>query len=185
MGWNDVENNGIGEEKVSYTKFAEGTTKIRIVDDEPYSFWQHWLPEQRTSVTCLGKDCPICNVIKKDKSNGMTPRFNSSQRHAIRIWNYSTNQMEVMIQSKTFMSNLLTLHKEMGDLKGYDVKVIRKGTGTDTTYNLLPVMPATEFEFEEQLKHVDIPDLFKEPTKEEMLQLMDGRTWAEINGEEE
>lgn len=187
MGWNDVarESGSGSKEKTPYTKFENGTTMIRILDNEPFSFWSHWLQKQQTSVTCIGKDCPICNIIRQMKANKETPMYNSTQRHAIRIWNYTTQQMEVMIQGKTFFSMLLDLHKEVGDITTYDVKVIRKGSGTDTTYTLLPSAPAEFDTTDKEIEDVDMEELFRAPTKEEMLQLMEGKTWAEINGTED
>ena len=181
MGWNDVAREpGQSADKLQYTKFENGNNLIRILDAEPFSFWQHWMPKQNTSVACMGKDCPICSVIAQQKANNETPQYNSSHRHAIRVWNYTTNQMEVMIQGKTFFSQLLDLHKEVGDLRTYDLKIIRKGSGTDTVYTMIPCAPK-EFEFANQCEEVDIQDLLKAPTKEEMLLLMEGKTWAEIN----
>ena len=183
MGWNDVlGNESVREDKVPYTKFNEGNTEIRILDDEPFSFWSHWLNAQKTSVTCLGKDCPICNLIAQAKANNETPKYNSSKRHAIRIWNYNTNQMEVMIQGKSFFSQLLTLHKEVGDLTTYKVKVVRKGSDKDTTYILLPQSPS-EFEHADECQDVDMAEQFKAPTREEAMQLLEGKTWNEINGQ--
>ena len=186
MSWNDVtRENNASNEKIPYTKFENGNTAIRILDDEPFSFWQHWFQNQQTSITCPGKDCPVCNIIKQMKANKEKPIYNSSQRHAIRIWNYATNQMEVMIQGKVFFSQLHDLLKEVGDLRTYDIKVIRKGSGTDTTYNLLPSAPS-EFVLEgKEISDVDFEELFKSPTHDEILQLMEGKSWAEINGTDE
>lgn len=179
MGWNEVDSKE--KTKVPYTKFPEGTTKIRVLDKEPYSFWQHWLEKQKTSVTCLGKDCPICNVISQAKANKMTPPYNSTQRHALRIWNYSTNQMEVMIQGRTFMQGLLSLLREVGDITEYDIKIMRSGTGTNTSYTPLPTAPS-EFDYEDKvIEEINMEELFKAPTKEEMIQLMQGMSWNEIN----
>lgn len=185
MSWDDVTASG-GEkkEKTPYTAFGAGNTVIRVLDEEPFSFWSHWLQKQQTSVTCPGKDCPICGVIAQMKANKETPIYTSSKRHAIRVWNYVTNQMEVMIQGKNFFQQLLTLHKEVGDITGYDIKVVRKGTGTDTTYTLLPSAPKP-FEITEGVSDVDLTDLLKAPTKEEIIQLMEGKTWTEINGQED
>lgn len=185
MGWNDVEREpGQSADKVPYAKFENGNNLIRILDKEPYSFWQHWLPQQKTSVSCMGKDCPICNIIHQQKQNNETPKYNSTQRHAIRIYNYTTKKMEVLIQGRTFFGQLLDLHKEVGDLTTYDLKIIRKGSGTDTTYTMIPAAPS-EFKFWDDCSEVNIPELLKAPTKEQMLQLMEGKTWAEINGAEE
>lgn len=186
MAWTDIENNAseTSKEKVPYTKFKQGAQKIRIIDDEPFSFWQHWLPKQSTSVVCPGKDCPICNVIKAQKANKETPQYNSTHRHAIRIWNYDTNQMEVLIQGKTFFAQLLTLLKEVGDLRNYDIKVIKSGEGKNTTYTVLPCA-ASDFEFEDKLSEVNMEDLFAPPEKEVIIQLMEGKTYKEIYGNNE
>ena len=181
MSWADIENTE-KKDRVPYTKFVEGQTMIRILDEEPYSYWQHWLPAQNTSVTCLGKDCPICSVIAQAKANKLPVKYNNSRRHAMRIWNYTTNQMEIMIQSRGFMSQLLMLNKEVGDLRTYDVKIIRKGTGRDTTYMAMPTAP-TDFDTEgKEIREVNMEEQFTPPTREEVLMLMEGKTWDEING---
>ena len=183
MSWNDVTRDNTNAEKVPYTKFENGSTIIRILDNEPFSFWSHWLQKQQTSVTCLGKDCPICNVIRAQKANKETPQYSSTQRHCVRIWNYKEERLEVMIQGRTFFSQLLDLHKEVGDITTYDIKVIRKGEGTNTTYTLLP-QPAKEFEIpnQEEFDNINLSELMAPPTMENMLMLMEGHTWAEING---
>lgn len=184
MGWNDVERvNGEEKEKIPYTKF-EGSTVIRVIDKEPYSFWSHWLPKQNTGVTCPGKGCPICSVMAEQRASNLPKTYNSTQRHAVRIWNYDTNQMEIMIQGKTFFSQLLTFHREIGDLTGYDLKVIRKGSGKDTTYTLIP-QPAKDCDFGDKIVDVDYAELFKAPDTETIVQLMEGKTWDEINGANE
>jgi len=184
MGWNDINENA-SKEKTPYTKFTVGNNMFRILGDEPYSYWSHWLQKQQTSVACAGRDCPICNLIKAAKEAGETPAYNSTKRHAILVWNYTTNQAEIMIQGKTFFNQLLDLHQEVGDIRSYDIKVIRKGKGTDTTYTILP-QPAKEFDREgKNIPEVNFAELFAPPTHEEMLQLIEGKTRAEINGKEE
>ena len=110
--------------------------------------------------------------------------YNSTQRHAVRVWNYKTNQMEVMIQGRTFFSSLLDLHTEVGDITTYDIKVIRKGEKTDTTYNMLPQQPKDFDVSDKEITDVDFEELFKAPTKEEMIMLIQGKTWSEINGDD-
>ena len=187
MGWNEVErtNESKQEGKVPYTKFEAGATTIRILDNEPYSFWQHWLPTQNTSVVCMGKGCPMCSVIAEEKANKVVnKKYSSTQRHAIRIWNYKTNQMEIMIQGKNFFSQLLTLHREVGDITTYDIKVIRSGEGKETAYTILPSAPS-EFEIKEGIEEVNMEELFKAPEKDVILQLMEGKSYAEIYGNDE
>lgn len=184
MSWADIENTE-KKEKIPYTKFVEGQTMIRVLDEEPYSFWQHWLPAQNTAVTCPGKDCPICSQIAQAKANKIQPKYNNSRRHALRIWNYTTNQMEIMIQGKGFMSQLLMLNREVGDLRDYDVKVIRKGSGKDTTYMIMPTAPVDFSTEGKNIEEVDMEETFKAPEREVILMLMQGMSWADINGTDE
>lgn len=180
MGWNDVTNNGTSD-KVPYTKFDKGGTMIRVLDDEPYSFWNHWLSQQKTSVTCIGKDCPICKIIKQQKENNLPKTFTSSRRHAIRIWNYKEDRMEILIQGQRFFSDLLVLHKEVGDITTYDIKVIRSGEGTETSYNLLP-QAVSKFDTEgKEIIDMKVEEQLVPPTYDEMVQLINGKTWEEIN----
>lgn len=183
MSWNDVTRDSTNTEKTPYTKFENGSTIIRILDNEPFSFWSHWLQKQQTSVTCIGKDCPICNVIRAQKANKETPQYSSTQRHCVRVWNYKEERLEVMIQGRTFFSQLLDLHKEVGDITTYDIKVIRKGEGTQTTYTLLP-QPVKEFEIpnQEEFDSIILEELMAPPSREDMLALMEGKSWSEING---
>ena len=183
MSWKDVEGNASGE-KMAYTKFKEGTTRVRIIGDEPFSFWSHYMVKQRTSVTCPGKGCPICKVIDAAKKNGgKSTEYNTSRRHAITIWNYETERQEILISSKTLFGQLLSLMRDeaFGDLSKYDVKIKRTGEGTDTTYMVIPCAP-TKFEHEDEIEDVDIENMLKAPTHEEILMLMEGKTWDEING---
>lgn len=182
MSWNDVRSEG-SREKVPYTKFPEGLTKIRVLDAEPYSWWQHWIPSTKTSVSCMSNDCPICEVISKEKAAKETPTYNNSRRHALRVWNYSTNQMEIMIQGRGFMQNLLALHEEVGDIRTYDIKIKRSGNDVTTTYTALPTAPS-EFEFADKIYDVDMEDLFKAPDRATMIQLMQGKKWADLKNNE-
>lgn len=183
MSWDDVRNESKSNEKENYTKFPEGTTMIRILDAEPYSFWQHWIQSTKTSVNCPGKDCPICNVIAKAKANNETPMYNNSRKHAMRVWNYTTNQMEIMTQGKGFMQQILDLHEEIGDIRTYDIKVKRSGGGLNTTYTTMPTAPS-DFKFAEHIHDVNMEKLFSAPSNDIILQLMEGKTWSEIGGEE-
>ena len=181
MSWTDVERSGgTGEKtKLNYTKFGEGNTLIRILDSEPYSFWNHWMMKQQKGVTCLGKGCPICSVIANQKANKETPTYSSTQRHAVRIYNYTTKQMEIMIQGKQFFEQLLNLHREVGDIQTYDIKVTRKGSDTSTTYMLLPTNPKA-FEHTDQMEDVNFEELFRPIDKEKLLELMEGKSWEEV-----
>lgn len=187
MGWNDVLSDAKNNDRTPITSFAVGNTMIRVLDDEPISFWNHWINKTKTSVRCMGKECPICNVIAQMKAQNVPKNeipYSNNKRHMIRIWNYTTNQMEVLMQGKTFFSNLLDLHKEVGDITTYDIKVVRKGSDLDTTYTLIPGK-VEEFMHKDQVANINIDEMFSAPEKEIMLQLMEGKTWADITKKDE
>lgn len=48
MAWSDVENTGGKKEKIPYTKFPEGGTRIRILDGEPYRLLAALVSKNRT-----------------------------------------------------------------------------------------------------------------------------------------
>lgn len=181
MGWKDVKSGANDkEDKIPISKLAEGATTIRVLDDEPYSFWSHWMASQNIGINCLGKDCPVCAIIAQQKANkDPNKKYNSSKRHALRIWNYSTNQMEILIQGNTFFQNLSTYNTEVGDLRNYDIKVLRKGLDTSTTYTMIPQQPS-EFKNTDKCVEVDLKELLKPYDKEIVLQLMEGKTFEEI-----
>lgn len=185
MSWADVMSEGNTSDKTPIAKFEAGNTIIRVLDSEPHSYWSHWMVKQQQGISCLGTGCPVCDVIKQQKADGVKDRsYTSSKRHAMRILNKNTNQMEVMIQGKNFMQDLLTLHKEVGDIRDYDIKVVRKGTGTDTTYTLLPVAPQPLTDDEKKLiSEVNMEEFFKPLDKDVVIQLMEGKTFKEIYGQ--
>jgi hypothetical protein len=187
MGWNDVEQTGGSgsKDKVEYTKFPEGVTVIRVLDNEPYSFWSHWMTKHGKGVTCLGKGCPICAVIAQQKANKEARTYSSTKRHAMRVWNYTTKRMEIMVQGQGFAQQLLNLHKEVGDITTYDIKVTRKGLEvSDTNYMCLPMAPKP-FEFGSEVTEVNFEEAFKTLDKDQIIKLMEGATWEEVFGKTE
>ena len=76
------------------------------------------------------------------------------------------------------------LHREIGDITTYDIKVVKNGEGKETTYSLLPSQPS-EFTITEGIEEVNYEEMLKAPTTEEIIQLMEGKTWSEINGNNE
>ena len=173
MSWTDIMNDGATTtEKVEFAKLPEGTTRMRFLDDEPFSMWQHWLNDHRMSVRCPGRDCPICETIKRDKENGVTPRYNNSSRHVVRIWNYETNREEILAQGRNFFKQVGAFMKELGSLTEYDIKVIRSGKDRNTSYTILP-MPPAPFEFKDKVVDVDFEKIFPLHDRETLLRVMD------------
>ena len=171
-GWDALQDDNNGA-KNSFTKFNAGEiTQIRCIVTEPTVRWSHFIPSAKRSVTCIGKGCPICDARELAKAEGVDAKFTTSKKFAIVIYNYKTEQVEILEQGKAFFEQLYSFHTEIGNIGTYDIKVKRIGEKTNTTYTLIPCAPS---EFDKEIG--ELPDLNKQfapPTKEQMLALMGG-----------
>lgn len=189
MGWDAVEramNNESGEfESISFVNFEVGKpSTLRVIQEAPMQRWKHWVQQNKRSYICPKKGCPICEINNKAKANGGEPKYNNQLKHHILVLN-KTEEPEVAIleNSTTFFNQLKTLMTEVGDLRNYDIKVIRNGKGRDTTYNVIP-MAMTEITEEEQelidAVDIDLEEYFKPPTPEQLRRLLDGEDPEEV-----
>lgn len=190
FAWSDVtENNGGGKTDIEYTKINSGSMiTIRILDAEPFSRWTHWLPTHKRSLTCAGKDCPICAVIKAQKANKETPTYNSTRRHILHVWNYDTKRIEFFEQGNAVFKDLSAFHQMLGDIRNADIKVMKTGQGKDTKYTFMPQAPsqldsAILKEYEE--KKVNFAERYKAPEVDDVKALMSGKTFDEVYGNKE
>lgn len=172
VGWDlDGDSN-----KAEFTKFPVGVTRIRILDDAPHIRWTHWLNQFNRSVNCPGpRDCPIDEIISRQRANGEKETYSRARRFAMNIYNYETGRNEIMEQSKTFMEDLKLVMQDLAEegkrLRDVVLRVRRTGTGRqDTTYRIDIDGDATE---EAQLDGViDLVDYFKPHTPEQIRQLL-------------
>jgi hypothetical protein len=195
MSWNEIlnppNNNSVNNESaVKYCKLKAGTNKLRVLDEEPYSRWSHWIPQANsgkgTSVDCIGKGCPVCAKIKEDKANGAKQKYSTKKAHAINVLNRETNEVEILDSGNKIFQGLAILLSQMGDLRGYDVNIVKSGSGTSTTYQVLPVYPPVPLtDAEKSMKLYDIKSIYKKLTPEQILGLMSGKSLAEVTKTEE
>lgn len=185
-GWDALQDDNTGA-KNSFTKFNAGEiTQIRCIMTEPTVRWSHFIPSAKRSVTCLGKGCPVCDARELAKSQGVDAKFTTSKKFAIVIYNYKTKQVEILEQGKAFFEQLYSFHTEIGDIGTYDIKVKRIGEKTNTTYTLIPCQVSDFKVLDDEGNEIEIgelPDLHKQfapPTKQQMLELMDGKTPNEV-----
>lgn len=181
MSWNQV-----GTEtakKAEFLSFPTGITNIRILDPEPFTRWTHWVPSARRSVTCPGRGCPICQAINIAKANKEEPKFTRSKKHSMNVINRTTGNVEIMEQGNGFFEELFELHKDEGDVRGYDIKVKRTGNGTNTKYRLTALeaeeLTADEIKLAEENK-VELEEYFSIPTIEQVTRLMNGEDPKEV-----
>lgn len=190
MSWEEVRkdtNENGSSEGIDFISFKEGSTEIRIVDDEPIARWKHWVPQIKRSIVCPGKGCPICNIIKNAKQNKEVPKYNSSKRYHIHVIDRTDGKLKIMENSKTFFGQLLTLQDNVGKLTSYDLKVIRTGTGKKTQYNIIPMAqtPLTEKDKELLSDRIDLDEYFAAPTNEQIIRLLNGEKPEDVFREED
>ena len=186
-GWEEVlkDPSQNSTSKTEFTKLQNGITELRFLDGEPFVRWAHWIAQAKRNVSCIGAECPVCDAIKASRQAGIKPQFTSNRKFAMHVLNLNTGNVEVLEQGKVFFTQLHALHEEIGDIRNYNIKVKTQNAGsTDVTYTLMTMMP-TELN-EEQLEMVKdlkaFEEVFKVPTREQVLQLMSGSTPDEVFG---
>jgi hypothetical protein len=200
MSWQTIrEKGGNSSEggKQTYVKFPIGTVQGRVMDDEPVSRWTHWIPQANggkgISVTCIEKGCPICAAIKADKEAKRKSMYTSSKSHAINFYTRSIkengvvtpiNEMQVLDKGNQIFEGLLAILEQYGDLKSLDVMITRTGKDkNEVKYTVLPVFPPTPLtDAEKALEKIDLNELTKALTAEQIKMYMQGKTTDEIIG---
>ena len=183
-GWDEVlRDPQMNTGKTEFTKLQNGVTELRFLDDEPFVRWAHWIAQAKRNVSCIGADCPVCEAIKASRQAGMKPSYSSNRKFAMHVLNLNTGNVEILEQGKTFFTQLHALHEEIGNIKGYNIKVKTQNAGsTDVTYTLLPCAPSElspeQIEQTKELKPFD--EVFKKPTREQVVQLMSGKSPEEV-----
>ena len=115
----------------------------------------------------------------------MKPQYNSNRKFAMHVYNVSNGKVEILEQGKNFFAQLHALHEEVGDIRNYNIKVKTQNAGsTDVIYTLMPMSPKEltdeEKELTKELKPFD--EVFKKPTREQIIDLMNGKSPEEVFG---
>jgi hypothetical protein len=201
MAWADILNkeskNSSGGEGVKYVNLKVGTTQMRILDSEPKSRWVHWIPQANggkgMSVACIGKGCPICKAISEDKKAKRKTKYGVTKSHAINVFTRTfqatpaspietINELQILDKGNKIFEQLAIYVQQMGDITGYDVKIIRVGEEFGTiNYTVMPVYPPTPLdESVKALKKYDLDDITKPFTAEEIMMFMSGATFEDV-----
>ena len=182
---NGASNGENGGGKVEFAKFPEGVTRIRLLleqGERPFMRWAHWFPQFNRKITCAGKGCPVDEVIKKTKDAGGTPVYNSTRAYAINIWNYDTNQHEILENGITMIEGLqdsLAEWYEDGDAKGpiqdLVIKVRKKKNSSGKwawSFSLEDTRTPEDFVLKAIENKVNFEEYFRAPSIEQMNQLL-------------
>lgn len=188
-GW-DLGGSSSGS-KAEFTKFPVGLTRIRVLDDEPFTRWTHWIQKHKRSINCPGKGCSICEIRRQQKANKETQTYPMGRRIAINVYNYETERVEIMEQGVGFFEDLRDLMEDLHDegkqLRDAVLKVRRRGQGKDDTSYRIDVDKIETMTEEEKAKMEDVVDLkeyFKPHTNEQVLRIVNGEEWDDVMKQE-
>lgn len=113
-----------------YTKFKNGTTKIRILSN-CITGWEYFNIDNKA-------------VRSKEKFKSVTDMQEDWKiKHfwAFIVYNYETKQIEItqinQVNIRAYIHNLC-LDPDYWDPKGYDIKITRSWDGMDTKYSVVP-----------------------------------------------
>lgn len=192
-GWDfDSKSSSSSGGKVNFTEFPEGVTRIRLLDEAPFSRWTHWMngvtkTGKGRKINCPGIGCPICEIRKQQKANKMPYTYSVQQAMAINVINRETNRSEIMEQGKLFFNDLRELmidQKERGkSILDSDLRIRRRGLGQqDTTYriDIEEEFPLTEDDLKLAEGKINLEDYFKPHSPEDILRLINGEKWEDV-----
>lgn len=188
MSW-DLEkgNGGSNEDKLDFTKFPEGITRIRVISEMPHIRWTHWMNQHKRSVNCPGRDCPICTIRKQQKANNESYTYNMTKRFSLLVLNRETGKLEVMEQGITVMEDIRDMKDDLErknlTLQDADLRIKRRGTGKDDTSYRVDIdeeYPLTDDDIRAMEKVTDLNEFFKPHTPEQILRLVNGESFEEV-----
>ena len=114
----------------NYMKLQDGENKIRILS-QPIFGWEDWVENK-----------PIRYRFNQKPAKSHDPKKPIRHFWSFIVWNYLEERIQILnITQATIRSNIETLCKDndWGDPYFYDIKIIRKGEGTDTEYMVNPL----------------------------------------------
>lgn len=166
--------NGVQIPKSSgqFMKLQDGKNKFRIMSNVIHG-WECWKDKKPTRHE--GQECKFKPEEADLNQNG---RPNINYFWAMGVWNYEEKRIQTLqITQKTIMEPLLNYEQnpEWGDLKGYDIEVLKKKEGDKVSYIVSaippkPVAPEIVKAYEEA--KVDLSKLFdgKYPMEEKKVE---------------
>jgi len=130
-----------------WLKWTDGETKrVKIVSAEPVQKLIHWVGGR--SLDCHGSLCQVCKMGDRPSVRWSVETYESGQG--------MTWEMANMV-----WLNLLAIAENQKGLAGLILDVVRKGTGRETRYTLIPVgkepVAASERVEEDDQCAVDVP----------------------------
>lgn len=204
MAWDSIingTNEGTDKKEIKYLKFADGANAIRLLDAEPFSRWTHWIAEsgqKGCSIDCIGKGCPVCEVSKQERAlgkKGTELTYRTSMTHSVNVLNRANGEVAILEKGNKIFQDIamaLTMLEQMGkpkDITTIDVIVNKSGGPSFNTikYNVMPNLATIGelTETEKALEKFNLQELKPKLNREQVLQMMNGKTLEEVCKTEE
>ena len=135
-------------------KFPEGETKFRILSSPVtgYEGWKDRKPLRFKNLVDAMKQAPF-------ETSTYNPKGDPVYFWALIVWSYSDNAIKILnLKQKTIQDKIKELANDpdWGDVKKFDIKVIKTGVDKETEYSVNPV-PHKEITAEIELAFKDKP----------------------------
>src|SRR3990167_1242154 len=115
-----------------WLKFPEGTTTIRLLSHSIH-FQNHYVKKENKTYDCTGdvSTCRWCQSGDKKRQRwAYLVLFRDKVAPAVKVAEIGYSIFGHIID--------LSKDEDYGDPRGYDLKIVRKGTDKDTEYSVLP-----------------------------------------------
>lgn len=204
MGWNDVKSNDNNNKEIKYFKPQNGMQIIRLLDQEPFTRWVHWIQSANkgkgVSIDCIGDGCPICADIKREKDAGVkNTKYNSRKTHSINVFVKKQGTIDVneaMVLEKgnnAFIpiKDAMAVCETMGmgsDLRKVDLLMQISGKADKPNYSVNPLQPSYNQNTTpdgkpfDELEKYDCTALKPTLTADQIVELMNGASLDEVTG---
>lgn len=137
-GWGGAKKVGnTGKSYIKSLNFKEAKEPflVKFIGDAPFaSYNEHWISrEGKKSFTCLGDDCPLCDV--GDKPSGRVA-FNVIQLHEDEA---PTHELLILPPGAAEQLNDISSGAKVKPLSNMYYEISRSGSGTKSKYNFYPI----------------------------------------------
>lgn len=144
-----------------FAKLQDGKNRYRFLSDIVLG-WEGW--KNNKPFRHEGQECKI-KPEQVDLNKNNQPNINYFW--AFVVWNYNEKKVQILqLTQKTIMNPLYEMEQteEWGDLKGYDIEIIKAKVGDKTTYTVQGIPPkpiSVEIEKAYSETKVDLNKLFE------------------------
>lgn len=114
-----------------YMKLQEGENKIRILS-QPIIGWEDWTLDKK----------PVRYRMENKPLKSIDPKKPVKHFWSFIVWNYNEEQIQILHLTQATVRNsieALCNDNDWGQPFHYDLKIVKKGEGTDTEYMVNPL----------------------------------------------